>query len=502
MRTRKAFYNTLSGFLYQVITIVCAFILPRLILLHFGSAYNGLISSITQFLSWIAILNMGVGGVTRAALYKPLALKNHKAISSIIKATDCFMKRIAIIFVALLIAFALIYPVIVINDFEYLFTSTLILTIGVNTFFQYYFGMSYQILLEADQKNYVIAIVRVITITISTILASVLIIFEFDIRIVKLASSLVFSLNPLCFYLYVKNNYYLDNEVAPDNSTIKQRWDAFAQEIAIMINSNMDIIILTLFMDVKIISVFVIYNMIMNGVRQFLQTFTTGIGAAFGNMLALGMENKDLNDRLNVFEFIVYNTTTILFTVTVVTMIPFVSIYTSGIEDINYIQPVFAYLIILSTMFNCYRIPYQTIVYAAGKFKETKKGALLEAVVHLLLSLVFVNLWGLEGIALSALLAGMIRTSQYAIFLSENVIKRNSYIFAKKIIISLLSVLIVFGIYDNCDLMDVLSYGEWVKNALEVTFVSICVNLVIDVFLYRNELCNFAKSISRLFFSR
>ena len=71
MRTKKAFYNTVSGILYQFVAIICAFVLPRLILSSFGSSYNGIVSSINQFLSWISVLSAGIGGVTRAALYKP-----------------------------------------------------------------------------------------------------------------------------------------------------------------------------------------------------------------------------------------------------------------------------------------------------------------------------------------------------------------------------------------------------------------------------------------------
>ena len=39
----------------------------------YGSDVNGLVSSITQFLGYIALVEGGVGGVIRAALYKPLA---------------------------------------------------------------------------------------------------------------------------------------------------------------------------------------------------------------------------------------------------------------------------------------------------------------------------------------------------------------------------------------------------------------------------------------------
>ena len=46
--------NTFSSLAFQVVTVICGFILPRLILKYYGSETNGLVSSIQQFLQIIA----------------------------------------------------------------------------------------------------------------------------------------------------------------------------------------------------------------------------------------------------------------------------------------------------------------------------------------------------------------------------------------------------------------------------------------------------------------
>ena len=48
MREKRLFYNTISSLVFQVTTIICGFILPRLILNVFGSEVNGLLNSIAQ----------------------------------------------------------------------------------------------------------------------------------------------------------------------------------------------------------------------------------------------------------------------------------------------------------------------------------------------------------------------------------------------------------------------------------------------------------------------
>ena len=75
MRGKKALLNSAASLMLEFVTVICGFIVPRLIIGTYGSEVNALTSSISQFLSYIALVEAGVGGVIRAALYKPLAEK-------------------------------------------------------------------------------------------------------------------------------------------------------------------------------------------------------------------------------------------------------------------------------------------------------------------------------------------------------------------------------------------------------------------------------------------
>lgn len=93
-RSKKAFRNTICQLLLEAITAACGLILPRLILSYFGSTYNGIIQSISQFISCIALLKSGIGSVTRAALYKPLAQNDSVGISEVVNATELFPHKL------------------------------------------------------------------------------------------------------------------------------------------------------------------------------------------------------------------------------------------------------------------------------------------------------------------------------------------------------------------------------------------------------------------------
>lgn len=59
----------------QITILICGFIVPKVIITNFGSNVNGLVSSITQFLAYITLLEAGMGPVVKSALYGPIAKK-------------------------------------------------------------------------------------------------------------------------------------------------------------------------------------------------------------------------------------------------------------------------------------------------------------------------------------------------------------------------------------------------------------------------------------------
>ena len=70
-RTDKFFYNATTSLIYQLITLISGVIIPRLMLETYGSEVNGLVSSISQFISYFALVEAGLAAASVFALYKP-----------------------------------------------------------------------------------------------------------------------------------------------------------------------------------------------------------------------------------------------------------------------------------------------------------------------------------------------------------------------------------------------------------------------------------------------
>ena len=147
--------NTIASMLSQLTALICGFILPRFFLQHFGSEVNGLVNSITQFLGAISFLELGIGAVVQSALYKPLADKDDQKISCVVVSANRFFQRLAKLLLVYVIVLVVVYPVIVNQNFGYLYTATLIGAMSVSSFAQYYFGIVNSLLLNADQRGYI-----------------------------------------------------------------------------------------------------------------------------------------------------------------------------------------------------------------------------------------------------------------------------------------------------------------------------------------------------------
>lgn len=145
-RSKALKLNMITSLLNELVILISGLILPRLILLNFGSASNGLVSSVLQFLGFSAILRAGIGGATRAALYKPLAEQDSVSINGIMVATNRHMKKIGAIIGIGIIIFSIVYPLIVRDEYEWFDAFSMVLIIGVGTFIDNFFGIKYKIL--------------------------------------------------------------------------------------------------------------------------------------------------------------------------------------------------------------------------------------------------------------------------------------------------------------------------------------------------------------------
>lgn len=484
-RRKRAKLNIIVSLGCQMVTIICGLITPRLMLKAFGSEAYGLTTSIAQFLGYITLLEGGIGGVARAALYKPLAEKNITEISKIIDEVKHFFRVIAYIFGGYVLLLASSFKFISHSEFmDWGTTFLLVLAISISTFGQYFIGISYAVLLQAAQKAYINNMLSIGLTVINTGMIVVLVNEGCNLITVKLVSSCIFLLRPIVLWAQACTQYKLGKHVVRQENLLKQKWSGLGQHIAFFLHTHTDTVILTIFSNLTTVAVYSVYNMVVSNIQNLAMAFHSGMEAVFGDMLA-NEETEELNETFEHYETLISIVSILLFSVTAVMIVPFVNLYTFDVKDANYIMPIFALILIMATLLYCLRAPYHSVVIAAGHFRETKVAAYGEAIINIVLSIVLVFRYNLIGVAIATVIATLFRFIYYVQYLSKRILCRKKRLFVWRSLInflifsinSILGYLIIIG-------QSIENYLKWACVALEVTLVSSIITIVVNYLKY------------------
>lgn len=483
-RSKKLILNTSTSILMQFVSLVCAFILPRLILGQFGSEVNGLTNSIAQFLSIISFLELGVGAVIQSALYKPLSEKNDKKTSEIIVSGSKFFRNIAFILTGYVMLLVFFYPLLIKRDFGWAFTASLIGAMCIGSFAQYYFGIIDSLLLNSDQKGYIQYSIQIIFLILNTICCYVLIKLNASIQLVKFVSSLIFLVKPVLIRMYINKNYNINRKIKPKEEPIEQKWNGIAQHVAAVILDGTDTIVLTIFSTLSNVSVYSVYYMVVSGVKRLFMSSVGGVQALLGEMIAKD-EKEKIYDFFSIVEFAMHTAVTYIFTCTGILIVPFVKIYTKGITDVDYIQPLFALLIVCANAGHCLRLPYNIAILASGHYKQTQSNYIIAAILNIVISILTVHFLGLIGVAIGTLVAMLYQTIWMAVYDSKNIINWPIKNFIKQCIVDLINIGLIFFATRWITLSSI-DYLSWIFMALKVVIIAGIIVLAISIIFYHD----------------
>lgn len=418
-RRRRARANILSSLLRQVVSTVCGIIIPRVMIGAFGSVVYGATTSIAQFLSYISLFEGGIGRVARGALYEPLAKNDTEQISCVYQEIKAFFRKIGIAFLIYSLLVAVFYHDIAdITAFGRIYTFGLVIAISLSTFATYMGGIANMTLLHADQKQYLTNTIIMFTNVFNALAIVVLVWLDANVIVVKLVSSLVFISRPILYSRHVRKNYDL-KKVSGNSAVLNQKWTGLGQHIAYFLHTNTDIVLLTLFADLKYVAVYSVYHLVIFSIWNIASSFSGGMESAFGEMLARN-ERSETASMYGYYKAMLTLVTLVLFGSTAVLLIPFIRLYVGGITDANYIQPAFGLLLLLAEAMNCMALPCCSLPISANKLKQTRWGSYSEALINIVISCSLIRWNPLLGVAIGTLAATVVKCIYYMTYAAKN----------------------------------------------------------------------------------
>ncbi|MEA5016247.1 MAG: hypothetical protein VB099_16970 [Candidatus Limiplasma sp.] len=411
-RTDRFVQNTLSTAAYQLTAMLMGFVTPRLMMLFYGSQVNGLIVSVTEFLTYFRLVEAGLASAAVFGLYKPLSEGDHREVSAIVSAARRFYNIAGYIFVGVTVAFSLIYPLFVkLDTMDSLSVSLLIIAMGISGSLEFFTLSRYRVLLTADQRTYMVSIASMSSLLLSTALIVILSYLRVNIIVVRLCASLTIILRSVILAAYVRKQYpQIDPFAKPNKAALSRRWDAMYQQFTTAFQQGAGVMLTTIITrDTAMVSVYGTYHMVTIGLWGILKMTTTGIYSGFGNLLVSGQDKK-FQVAYRDFEYLYLAVTTMLFSCAAILIVPFVVLYTDAITDAMYRAPAIGLMIVLEAVTDHGKMPMDLMITASGKFRETRHHCTAQVLTAVVLGL-GLGLWGLQisvTAAVCGVLAGLI----------------------------------------------------------------------------------------------
>ena len=177
-----------------------------------------------------------------------------------------------------------------------------------------------------------------------------------------------------------------------------------------------------------------------------------------------------------------------IYTSSAILIVPFVSVYTKGIHDANYINIMVGVLISLAYATYCLRIPYNTLIMSAGHFKETQNSALVEATVNIVISVLLVFKFGLVGVAMGTLCAMIYRLFSLSLYANKKILQKNNFYTIKLFIFDILYFVFCNIVFKKLSVTICNSYLDWLLLSLKTGVMTFAIMTILVSLFFRGEI--------------
>lgn len=391
--SRSRLFNTVRNvfwrFVVLMMTAIANLIIPRYIILIYGSEVNGLTSSISHILMIVNLIQAGLGSSVTYLMYRPIEERDRVMLASIIDSAKRIYRFISIAVLALGTAASFIFAYVVKTDLPRDFILIASLLTCINSAASTYFTAAAGIFLGAKQDGYLVSRISIFTNILSYVLNFLVIIFKPHFIVMYVNNMIVCIINIIALSDCYKKRYRPFLPSAEERKQIKRIpihgvSFAAANEAAHAVISGSITVIVSMVAGLKASSVFAVYMIAVSALNTFSNAIYSAFVPSYGSVAAEG--NMDKTNRIfEIYQFILFTLNALMYMCAAYLMLSFVNLYTKGVTDAEYNNPLLMIFMVTYGLSNILRIPYNNTVYIKGLFKETYLQPVITALISVLL---------------------------------------------------------------------------------------------------------------------
>lgn len=295
-RVKKSILNAEVNLLFYFLSLFFAFFSRKIFLDCLGAEFIGLTGTLNNILGYLNLAELGIGSCISFFLYKPLQANNRQEIQEILSVFGYLYRWIGCVILSAGIIISLFFPLIFKN-------ASLGLGIIYFSFYSFlgssligYFINYRQILLSADQKNYLVAIYFQSANLLKTAL-QILLAYTYQNLFLWVAVEFIFGIIGCIILNWKINKEYPWLKTDKNKGRLLLRKyptiltntrQVFIHRIKDFALVRSDELFIFVFVSLEMVAYYGNYTIIISKVSQLFSSVFESIGAGVGNLIAEG----------------------------------------------------------------------------------------------------------------------------------------------------------------------------------------------------------------------
>lgn len=498
-RNINSLLNAISAISLTLVNGLMGFVVTRLILSYYGSDFNGLNSTANQVVHVLMIIEGGFITASNVAVFAPYENSDYQTVNGILSATRKKFHKIGLLFFLVGTAVSVGYALVANSSMEREFIATVIMMTMIPPAFNLFAASTYRVLLQAQQKEYVVSLTTTVTIGLGHLCNIIMITNGGPMWMVRVNTMTFSLLSYLIIIAYTRRkNRFIDLKEPPRPELIKGTNDVMAQRITSVIYDSAPMIFLSVSNSggTVMASVYAVYNNVFIIMKNLLRSVIDAPRLSFGQMLTQ-RKREDVWPAFAQYEFLIFTAIFVLLTTTCALILPFVGLYTADVNDANYYDKGIAIMMVLVAVLELMHIPSNHLINMAGEFRISRNIQIVSCGVLLVGLAVGGSLWGIYGMLASLLLVTILLC-----ILEMGYI--HTRFFSKKLgaLLRLVLPFIITGVatcYFEMQLpVSIDGYLEFIVYGIIFACINGIVAVVVGFLFNRRELISLCKRITRL----
>ena len=397
-RTQKTMRNSMVGLIGRIVAILLSFISRKVFIQYLGVELLGLKSTFASLLSTFSLAELGFQQVIVFHLYGALAKGDKAQINSLVNIYKLVYRCIGCFFIVAALCCAPFLQVFL-SDIEATGTVRVYFLIQALTGACTYFLAYKRNILYADQNSYISGLIDAVMDTAGTLLSIAVSVLTRSYMLFLLVNLAKTYLSNLFVHIECTKRYpYLHSEktdwglLKKVASSLK---DVIVERLAVYVYSSTDNLLISAFISTVQVGFLNNYTMIITHVKTLMESLTTPLVPAIGNMVAVESKSERQMETFRVVEQVCFWLTGLAVVPVYVLADDFIRMYLGG----EFVLPGLLVALMCVDMYvHINQDACLSFLTANGLFRKRRNISICGATVNLIVSALLIRPLGIAGI--------------------------------------------------------------------------------------------------------